>query len=347
MTAVLLSVGAALAVLAAALLVLRLSSPGREDFATAIEAHMASPSAAARRELLESLERASGEARRNRLLLDVSSSLDLEGVLTKTVQTVAAALGAEGASVTASLPGEESVVVSSGLQPAPNGSAPPVGSPDGRHPRAVELRFHYGENGGSPDHALVRSALAVALRTERGPLGHLSAYSSSPEAFGDAAVEELEELALGVSPAIANALRLRGAVLALAPEQLTGFPDRSALDDLLTRAVEDAARRGEPLSLLLLELPTGDAVLRELEGRLRELAGPRAQFHLDPGRIAALLPGTTLHQLDDLTHRIPLEGWSAGIAELRAGEDAGSLLRRAEDVLELSRTAAETNGADD
>jgi len=347
-TAALLSVGAALVVLATALVVPRLRSPRRADFARALEAHMASPPAVARRELLESLERAAGEARRNRLLLEISSSLDLEGVLGKTVQAVATALGAEGASVAASLPGEESLVVSSGLQPAANGSTPPVGSPEGRYPRAVVLRFHYGENGGSPDPALVRSALTVALRTERGPLGQLSAYSSSPETFGEDALEELEELALGVSPAIANALRLRGVERAAAPEELPGLPDdRSALEDLLDRAVEVAERRGEPLSLLLLEVVTGEAALRELKERVGELAGSRAQLHVGTRNIAAVLPGTTLDQLAHLTHRIPLEKirWSAGIAELRAREDARSLLRRAEDVLELSRAAAETNGA--
>ncbi len=333
--------------LAVALAVLRLRSPSREAFATALEANMTSPPAATRRELLESLGQASGEARRNRLLLDVSSSLDLEAVLEKTARAVATALGAEGASVTASPPGEESIVMSSGLQPAAHGSTPPVGSPEGRHPRAVVFRFHYGENGGSPDRGLVRSALTVALRTERGPLGHVSAYSSSAETFGDAAVKELEELALGVSPAIANALRLRGAERAARPEELAGLVDCRALEKLLDRAVEDAARCGEPLSLLLLEISTGEAVLRELEERLRELAGSRVQLHLGPRNIAALLPGTTLDQLADLTHRIPFEitRWSAGIAELRAGEDARSLLRRAEDVLELGRAAAETNEA--
>jgi diguanylate cyclase len=144
-------------------------------------------------------------------------------------------------------------------------------------------------------------------------------------------------------------------------DPLTDLPNRRALDEYLTKRVEEYRQAGSPFSLLIIDLdhfkpindsfghPMGDSVLRETSRSLRE-AVRRQDFVSRYGgeEFVAVLPATdlehshraaekTLQAFSPLSEKFhylgrPLTA-SCGLASILPGESVESLLRRADAAL--------------
>ncbi|MBS9477953.1 GGDEF domain-containing protein [Ancylobacter radicis] len=144
-------------------------------------------------------------------------------------------------------------------------------------------------------------------------------------------------------------------------DTLTGLPNRRSFDMAVVERVEIARRRNQPLALIMFDIDhfkaindwhghdAGDAVLREIGRCLRH--GQRDSdmaFRMGGEEFILLLPATDLTQgtlvadrlrkqlgdvnIDKDGQRISVTT-SAGVALLRPGDDAASLLQRADAAL--------------
>jgi diguanylate cyclase (GGDEF)-like protein len=196
--------------------------------------------------------------------------------------------------------------------------------------------------------AVERHKLAAGDRIRVG--GFVAAYVAP----GDGAGARLDDLA-------------RLAALART-DALTGLPNRRALEDELSRAVARAARGGEPLAALVLDVDrfklvndghghaAGDAVLAAVAARAAgALRAGDLLARIGGEEFAAVLPGADLPRAAEAAERIreavaaePIAAGglslaitvSVGCAALAAGEaDGRALLARADERLyEAKRT---------
>ncbi len=151
-------------------------------------------------------------------------------------------------------------------------------------------------------------------------------------------------------------------------DPLTDLPNRRALDEQLTRRLEDYRKHGIPFSLLMFDLdhfkqindtfghPVGDEVLKGLSGTMRS-ALRRHDFVARYGgeEFAVILPHTNLDEAqraagkasegmallsDQFAHLDRSVTASGGLASIAPGEEIASLVRRADEAL----YAAKENG---
>ncbi|PWJ51133.1 diguanylate cyclase (GGDEF) domain-containing protein [Quadrisphaera granulorum] len=153
-------------------------------------------------------------------------------------------------------------------------------------------------------------------------------------------------------------LRLRGATSAQV-DDLTGLADRRAFDGLLERWVQVAGRKGEPLSVVLLDVDdfkeinatqgsaAGDTVLAHLAAdlahELRTTAPHATLARLGGDEFAVIARGCTVQAALELAERLrsvaaPV-GVSAGVAQLVPGEDAPRVTRRAAAALHQAKSS--------
>jgi len=141
-------------------------------------------------------------------------------------------------------------------------------------------------------------------------------------------------------------------------DPLTGVANRSTLEASLAQAIEQARHRGQPVSLLALDIDhfkkindergheAGDAVLRGLGGLLLERTRRADRvFRLGGEEFLVLLNGTRAADgrqfAEHLREEIEARGLlpdmrvtvSIGVAELRPDEDTASWMKRADDNL--------------
>ena len=171
-------VGAALLVALVLILVRRPSRGGQEELLTLVS-EMNERMEAMVRELAESLERAQEEGRRNRYLTELAGSIDLDEVLSRTLEAAGAVPGVDAALV--SIDGDEKPLVATlGLSTEEAERQAVSGPPDGHEARAILLTYQYPpalEAAGD----LIRSGLAVPVAGEVGTAGFLIVYSRNPE----------------------------------------------------------------------------------------------------------------------------------------------------------------------
>src|SRR5712691_3200471 len=132
------------------------------------------------RELSESLEQAREEGRRNRYLTELAGSIDLDEVLSRTLEAGGAVPGVDAALVSISSDDEKPLVATLGLSTEEAERQVITGPPDSHEARAVSLVYQYPPG---PDSLvdLIHSGLAVPVPGEAGPIGFLSVYSRSPD----------------------------------------------------------------------------------------------------------------------------------------------------------------------
>src|SRR2546430_4550212 len=146
------------------------------------------------RELSESLEEAHEEGRRNRYLTELAGSIDLDEVLSRTLEAGGAVPGVDAALVSISSDDEKPLVATLGLSTEEAERQVITGPPDSHEARAISLVYQYPPG---PDSAaeLIHSGLAVPVPGEAGPIGFLSVYNRSPDhRFAQEEMRELEEL---------------------------------------------------------------------------------------------------------------------------------------------------------
>jgi diguanylate cyclase (GGDEF)-like protein len=360
-TTVLVAAGAALATLVLVALALlarsRRSSRGGEQQLVELVSDMNARMEEMIRELSDSLERVQEEGRRNRYLTELAGSIDLDEVLSRTLEAAGAVPGVDAALV--SISGDERPMVASvGLSAEEAHRQVITGPPDGNEARAISLTYQYPP-GAEASADLVHSGLAVPVPGETGPIGFLSVYARSPEhRYAEDEIRELEELAQRAGPAIENARRFREARQLADLDALTGLHNRRYFHETLAREVARAHRYERRLALIVFDLDdfkaindrighlAGDSVLAETAERVKDVVrSADVACRVGGDEFAVILPESTTGDADQLYHRLlgavsanPVGqagrlSISAGMAELREDDNPTAFFERADEAL--------------
>ena len=359
-TTALVAVGAAVATLALVSIVLllrrRRSGGGEQQQMLTLVSEMNARMESMVRELSESLERAQEEGRRNRYLTELAGSIDLDEVLSRTLEAGGAVPGVDAALVSIS-DGDKPIVATLGLSAEEAQRQVVSGPPDGHEARAISLVYQYPPTLEAAD--VVHSGLAVPVPGESEPLGFLIVYSRSPDhRFAEEEIRELEELAQRAGPAIENARRFREARQLADLDALTGLHNRRYFHETLAREVARAHRYGRELALVVFDLDdfkaindrighlAGDAVLAETAERVKDVVrSADIASRVGGDEFAVILPESSTGDADQLYHRLlgavssrPVGQAgrlfvSAGIAELTEADDPTAFFERADEAL--------------
>jgi diguanylate cyclase (GGDEF)-like protein len=357
----------ALVVLLLALLVVRWRSDNSADERVAeVVASLNARMDELGRELAGALERAEEEGRRSRIFGELAGSIDLDEVLSRTLEAAGALEGADAALIMLPDPqGGKPLVATLGLSVEEAERHAITGPPDGRLARSISMSYTYPELERDRDDAVISSGLAVPLPGESGTLGYLTVFTrSGGHQYTDEDVRLLESLAVHGGPAIENANRFREARQLADLDALTGLHNRRFFHETLARESARAHRYERSLSLVVFDLDdfkdvndrighlAGDAVLAEAAERVRSVVRTSdIACRVGGDEFAVILPESAIGDADQLYRRIqnaissrPLgQGGklflSAGVAELRAEDDPASFFQRADDALYRAKEA--------
>jgi diguanylate cyclase (GGDEF)-like protein len=359
-TTALVAVGAAAVLLALALVVVlaRSRRRGRGDHKRllALVSEMNGRLETMVRELSEALERAQEEGRRNRFLGELGASIDLDEVLSRTLEAGGAIPGVDAALVSIRDRSDSPIVATMGLSTEEAQRQVISGPPNGHEARAISIAYQYppGLEGD-----VVHSGLAVPVRGDADAIGFVAVYSRAPHhRFEEETIRELEELAKRAGPAIENARRFREARQLADLDALTGLHNRRYFHETLAREVARAHRYGRQLALIVLDLDdfkaindrighlAGDAVLAEIAERVRDVVrSADIPCRVGGDEFAVILPESTTADADQLYHRLlgvvssrPVGQagrllLSAGVAELHADDGPTTFFERADEAL--------------
>jgi diguanylate cyclase (GGDEF)-like protein len=341
----------AVAILAAAVIAVRLAGARSERRFEAVlgqlDQHMGAISANLQRAVERSqVVRAAGVG-------DVGLTLDLGELAERLAMEAATRTGAQGAAVRVLGPGGSHATASFGVEGGAALLEATLGPPDARPFRALTLGWTYGpalEEEAGP----FRSALVVPVLEDGTQTGAIAAFAHASSAFGAGHAQALEVLANEAVPGLANARRFAEAELRAVTDALTGVRNRRGYDEELEREVARARRTGRPLSLLLVDLddfkevnarfdyPGGDLVLQEFAELLARLArATDAVCRRGGEEFAILLPETAGDEARRFYDRLREEvaataftnvgrmTFSAGLVEWRPNETRESLDARA------------------
>ena len=365
MTTILIACGAAVAAtvfVVAVFLLGRRAGGSTEAKLNAVAAQIDERMQAMVRDLSEALERAQEENRRSRVLGELGGTIDLDEVLTRTLDATGALRGVDA--VVVAVGGEGDAIVSASGLGATEPATTIAGPPDGTTPRSISVDYEYAP-GGPGELTPIRAALAVPLASEGEQLGYLAAYSrSGREAFGEGAATELEELALRAGPAIDNARRFREARQLADLDALTGLHNRRYFHETLAREVARAQRYNRSLALVVFDLDdfkaindrighlAGDGVLAEAADRVRDVVrSADVACRVGGDEFAVILPESAMKDADQLYKRLEQAvsmrpvgqagrlHISAGVTELRPDDDAISFFERADEALYRAKAA--------
>ncbi|MDQ3949053.1 MAG: sensor domain-containing diguanylate cyclase, partial [Gemmatimonadota bacterium] len=320
------------------------------------------------KELAGALERAEEEGRRSRIFGELAGSIDLDEVLSRTLEAAGALAGADAALVMLPDPQDgKPLVATLGLSVEEAERHAITGPPDGRLARSITMNYTYPElerEAESRD-GIIHAGLAVPLPGESSTLGYLTVFTRSKgHTYSEADVRQLETLALRAGPAIENARTFREARQLADLDALTGLHNRRYFHETLARECARAHRYERKLSLVVFDLDdfkdindrighlAGDAVLAEAAERIRDVVRTAdIACRVGGDEFAVILPESSIDQADQLYRRIqnavssrPLGQagkmfLSAGVAELRAEDDPVSFFQRADDALYRAKEA--------
>src|SRR3954449_8798599 len=360
-TTALIAVGTAAAVLALALLVVLVRSrrrgSGGQQQVLALVSEMNTRMEGMVRELSEALERAQEEGRRNRFLGELGASIDLDEVLSRTLEAGGAIPGVDAAIVSIRDGADKPIVATLGLSAEEAQRQVISGPPNGHEARAISIVYQYPPE--LEGEGLVHSGLAVPVLGDAASIGFIAIYSRSPShRFEEEMIRELEELAKRAGPAIENARRFREARQMADLDALTGLHNRRYFHETLAREVARAHRYGRQLALVVFDLDdfkaindrighlAGDSVLAETAERVKDVVrSADVACRVGGDEFAVLLPESVASDADQLYHRLlgavgsrPVGqagrlSVSAGIAELRQEDDPTRFFERADEAL--------------
>jgi len=368
LTVVLAGIASALAMLVAVLIFLlvarRSSAPGDERLALAM-AEINTRMDAMVHELASAVERAEEEGRKTRVLGELAGSIDLDEVLSRTLEAAGGLPGADAALVSMTSSEGKPLVATLGLSPEEAERQAVAGPPDGRQARSIAISYRYAPEELASHGDLIHSGVAVPLVGEGGPLGFLTVFTrTSARSLGEPTIEELEGLALRAGPALENARRFREARQLADLDALTGLHNRRYFHETLAREVARAQRYNRQLALIVFDLDdfkevndrighlAGDAVLAEAAARVRSVVrSADIACRVGGDEFAVILPESALADADQLYRRIqaavssrPISQigtlyLSAGVAELRPEDDAVNFFQRADEALYRAKEA--------
>jgi diguanylate cyclase (GGDEF)-like protein len=321
-------------------------------------------------ELATTVERLHEDALRTRLVESLGQALDLDEVLARCAEAAAALHGVAGATVAVVVDGVP-LSAAAGLAvdaEGGRGAGAVGGPPDGSRVRAVGISYHYPVE--SARDRAVRSAIAIPLENGEGQLGFLTVfgYSEDPPVTGSD-FQVLQAIGLHTSAAIDGAQRREAEPILAVVDPLTGLGNRQALHGTLALEVARAHRHQQRLAVCSFDIDhfrrtnarignlEGDTILVAVAEVLRETLRPDDLAYRSGGdEFAAILPDAgriegealyarvqgTLRRRADATHAVSL---SAGVAELKPGDDGVSLFERSERALQRAKQAGKGTAA--
>src|SRR6266545_1964269 len=177
------------------------------------------------RELAGALERAEEEGRRSRIFGELAGSIDLDEVLSRTLEAAGALEDADAA-----------LVATLGLSVEEAERHAITGPPDGRLARSITMSYTYPEleREAKPGEGVIHAGLAVPLPGDTSTLGYLTVFTRrNGHDYSDEDVRQLETLALRAGPAIENARRFREARQLADLDALTGLHNRRYFHETL------------------------------------------------------------------------------------------------------------------
>jgi diguanylate cyclase (GGDEF)-like protein len=316
-------------------------------------------------ELSSALQRAEEESRRHRTFGELAGSIDLDEVLTRTLEAAGALRGADAAMIALQNQDGKPFVATLGLSQEEAHSQAIAGPPDGRPARSVAIRYRYAGEEALGDAGAIHAGLAVPMHGELGQIGWMTVFTrSGSRDFDEEDLLELETLAQRAGPAIENARRFREARQLADLDSLTGLHNRRYFHEVLARECSRAHRYGRRLALVVLDLDdfkaindrighlAGDHALAEAAERLRAVVrSADIACRVGGDEFAVVLPESTLADAEQLFRRIldavssrPMREagtlvLSAGIAELRGGDDPSTFFQRADEALYRAKEA--------
>ena len=338
---------------------------GRHDEVERVLADLNSRMDAMSREVSEALTRTQEESRRTRVLGELGGTIDLDEVLSRTVDAAGSLRGVDAAMVKLTGSSDEPLAAT-GIAPDEIEEYGVGEVPAGRRIRSLHLDYGAGE--ATPSESRVRpilAGLAVPIRGELDTIGLLTVFSrTSRQGLEPDVVAELEALTLRAGPAIENARRFREARHQADLDALTGLHNRRYFHETLAREASRAHRYARKLALIVFDLDdfkdvndrighlAGDAALAEAAERLRT-AVRTADLPCRVGgdEFAVILPESAIADGEQLFARIqraistdPIGQagrlhLSAGVAELTPEDDSISLFERADNALYRAKEA--------
>jgi len=371
-TTLLIAISAALAVCVVVLLVLlvvpnRRSSRAAQDSVADVVRALENRMDELSHELAGAVARAEEEGRRSRFLGEIAGSIDLDEVLSRTLEAAGSLPGADAALVTLRSHDGKPIVATLGLSAEEAERQAIAGPPDGRQARSIAISYRYGTAEVDANGELIHGGLAVPMPGDsEEELGYLTVFTRSHgRSFGEDDTSRLEELAERAGPAIENARRFREARQLADLDALTGLHNRRYFHETLAREVARAQRYNRRLGLIVFDLDdfkdvndrighlAGDAVLAELAERVRDVVrSADIACRVGGDEFAVILPESSLEDGDQLYRRIqnavasrPVESsgnkiyLSAGVAELSPDDDAVSFFQRADEALYRAKEA--------
>jgi diguanylate cyclase (GGDEF)-like protein len=314
-------------------------------------------------ELSDALVRAEQEGRRARRLGEIGSTIDLDAVLTRTLEAAAAIEGVDCAMVV--LPSTEAntsdpLVATLGMSVEEAAAQPTAIPPDGRTARAMRVAYSYTREEAEGDGELIRGGFAVPLRDEEGEtIGTLAVFWRGGEyepSQEDVAL--LEDLASSAGPSLENARRFREARQLADLDALTTLHNRRYFHETLARECSRAHRYDRRLALVVFDIDdfkaindrighlAGDSVLAAVAERVHSVVrSADVACRVGGDEFGVILPESTLNDAEQLYRRVQLAvaarpigpfdrlHLSAGIAELRREDNAEALFQRADEAL--------------
>jgi diguanylate cyclase (GGDEF)-like protein len=312
-------------------------------------------------DLSTALERAERESRRNRLLGELSSSIDLEELVDRMLDAALEIPGFDASVVALDGPGGTTTVASRGLTPEEAAHPPTSGVGAGAPARTITVSFRYGpEDDSAGPTGLIRGGLFVPLLTrDNTPLGTIvllwrrADWDPSRDQ-----IEAAEYLAESCIPAILNAQRFREARQLAETDALTELYNQRYFHETLRREVLRAQRYGRSLALILFDLDdfktvndrighlAGDGVLAQIaEGLRQAVRSVDIACRVGGDEFAVILPESGIADANQLFRRVQESirdtahgpngrlHFSAGIAEIEHGDTAAALFERADAAL--------------
>jgi diguanylate cyclase (GGDEF)-like protein len=313
-------------------------------------------------DLSEALESAQEEGRRNRMLGELAGTIDLDEVLTRTLDAAGAMPGVDAALARLDNEGSEAPIIATLGLSSEEAQRQAIGGPPGdAEARSISLVYQYPAEMVSDDGPanLIHSGLAVPIQTDTGQIGFIAVFSRSrSHTWNEDEVKELEELALRAGPAIENATRFREARQLADLDALTNLHNRRYFHETLAREVARAHRYNRRLALIVFDLDdfkgvndrighlAGDAVLAEAADRIRDVVrSADVACRVGGDEFAVILPESTLADADQLYRRLQAAlsarpigqagrmSFSAGVAELKPDDDPTAFFERADEAL--------------
>ena len=364
------AIGAASLALIAALVVLFVVVRGRRSSYAAVEQLLRESLARTEGlhgDLAAALEEARTETQRARELGEIGATIDLDDVLTRTLEAAGAITGVDAGLIRLPGPeGGEALFATLGMTTDEAARQPVAGPPGGQPARAVRIGYTYTHDEIRDESDLIRGGVSIPLRDSEGePIGTLAVFwrGEAREAT-DAELAELEELAARAGPAIENARRFREARQLADLDALTSLHNRRYFHETLVRECARAHRYARELALVVFDIDdfkaindrighlAGDSVLAAVAERLQSVVrSADIACRVGGDEFAVILPESDLSDAEQLYRRVqfavsarpigPFERLhlSAGLAQLRSDDDAVAFFERADEALYQAKEA--------